>query len=49
MHFEKFSVGEVGPIAFRNVTGPTLEYTFESFFDAFGDIELFFDAFGDRT
>ena len=37
MHLKKFSVEEVGPIAFRNVIGPTLEYTFESFFDAFGD------------
>ena len=37
MHLKKFSVEEVGPIAFRNAIGPTLEYTFESFFDAFGD------------
>ena len=37
MHLKKISVEEVGPIAFRNVIGPTLEYTFESFFDAFGD------------
>ncbi len=43
MHLKKFSVEEVGPIAFRNAIGPTLEYTFESFFDAFGGL---FGAWG---